>query len=248
MLTFVFHFVLSCFIWEFYLSYLRPRYVTLGGASNHHIGEVQIRLMTLCHAYMCVTSLFLYILGIIPTYVLYWSRIHSTAFFVVDLVRSTMIRERLNELGEGKVLKTDPMVTFMHHMTTILLIHGAGFNGSHAGLVLFYFAEIPMIFLLTTWLHIYNHQEHTTECAIFRVLEIITYGAIRVLFVPVFFVLIMLPQLQPSLLSAILVVFYTIVYLQIVSSFVYISKLNWKPLKKFIKEKIPKAYLVSSLS
>lgn len=248
MITFLFHFIVGYFFWELLLSRLRPRYVSLGGIENHHIGEVQIRLVTLCHAYLCVTSLIMYLVGVIPTTVFYWSRIHSTAFFIFDLIRSTMIRERLNHLGQGKLLKTDPMVTLVHHITTILLMFGAGFGGSHSGLVLFYLAEIPMIFLLTTWYQIYNNQENTVTCALFRVLEVITYGIIRVVFVPLFFLVVMLPQMSTGVVSKLMMLFYLVVYIQVVFSFVHVSKLNWKSLRKFIKDNVPQSFLSSSLS
>lgn len=244
MLGFLIHFTLGYIFWEYILTIQKPRHAILSHAASSHVGEMQMRLVTLCHACVCCTALILYFFDVMPEFIFYWFRHYSCAFFIWDLVNSTLIRNRLNELGEDGILKNDPMLVVLHHVATIFLMYGYPFGGGHGGMVLFYLAEIPMIPLILTWYFLHTGEGDSWNCNQMRVWEIVSYGLLRVVCAPFFFLCILVPQIQlTSLLSVIFLILYVIVYIQNCIAFRKIVNLNVKPIVTCLESYLPKEFV-----
>lgn len=199
------HFVVSFFFWNLCYQVFTPAYVPKGSQDTHHIGEQHLKTVNFCHASMCTIFVCGYYLNLFSPETFLLGKIYSTSFFIWEMFQVLHIYNRLYYLGLHQQNMKDPRGTLFHHVVTIFFIHNFMFN-KHAnvlqstGLVIFYLAEIAMLPVLATWAYLHTNQEASFACAVCRIVEVVLYGAIRVVLVPILFFACMLPAFQVNTL------------------------------------------------
>lgn len=171
---------------------MMPSYLPKERCRAERSNEVPIKMMGFLHALITSFHALAYCLDWIGWTELERARTFSTAFLCFDFAQSVTFYTRD---GQAAVL-ANPWGVGFHHVMTIIFMYGIFFNYSIAGSLAFMLSEIPVCFLNLTWLHFYVGQSKSRTCAVCSILTIFTYAIFRIIGFPLFFMCVMVPQLN----------------------------------------------------
>lgn len=171
---------------------LRPAYHQYHATKAEKSDEVPQKMLALIHGLISANCGLLYICGWFD-----WSQLQlglwfTTAYLIFDFGWSVMHHERD---GEDSVM-AHPIGTGIHHLMTLVFIHGALFSSSLAGCLAFFLSEIPVCFLNLTWYYFYIGRSEKREAAILSICTIVTYFLFRVCGFPLMFLFVMMPNVN----------------------------------------------------
>jgi hypothetical protein len=226
-------FLVAFFIWVYLFTKARPLHISRDEADTNFSGEREIRTVTAWHAFCCTCVLLLHLHHGLPSFVLSWAKLVSIAYLLFDLWMTHYIRMDLGEKEAATIMKGNPWKLALHHIGTILFLYDYPFyNEEFKCLILYYWAEVPMVFVNVAWYLMHTKQGNTPFCHAIRVIEILTYFFCRVIMMPLYLVFNLLPFFHPSVFGFLMLFVYLYIYIETLQWFRVIVTLNREPLTK----------------
>ena len=171
---------------------IRPTHMPRDKSKLKKFQEVTTRSMASWHALLTTCAGYAYLVGIMDLDQLLWMRPFSTAYLFFDWRQCAETYNRLSASSQKTTTAAHPYAVAFHHAVTFLFIHGYMYGEGHYGLVLFFIAELPIIFMNLRWKMTYMGKENTAECVNYANLAIMTYR-LRMLFFTVYPLVSILP-------------------------------------------------------